>query len=138
MSISSHWCVICRRSGEELDHLFLHCTMAWQLWASLTRELQWIWVMPKTCEVIFDDASWDFRNSRRNVLWKSCSQSIVWGIWQERNARLFKGTFMNHEELWDGIRLNTAKWLSINKEFKQWGLNDLLNNWQPILEGTLR
>lgn len=29
------WCNMCKRSGKSIDHLFLYCDVARELWASL-------------------------------------------------------------------------------------------------------
>jgi hypothetical protein len=27
------WCCLCKKSGESIDHLLLHCEIAWDLWS---------------------------------------------------------------------------------------------------------
>ena len=27
------WCYMCKRCGESVDHLLLHCPIAWELWS---------------------------------------------------------------------------------------------------------
>ena len=27
------WCYMCKRCGESMDHLLLHCSIAWELWS---------------------------------------------------------------------------------------------------------
>ena len=31
-SLSPHWCILCKESGESIDHLFLHCPITLGLW----------------------------------------------------------------------------------------------------------
>ena len=26
------WCFMCKRYGEDVNHFFLHCEVAWELW----------------------------------------------------------------------------------------------------------
>jgi hypothetical protein len=28
-----NWCCLCKSSGESVDHLLLHCSLAWELWS---------------------------------------------------------------------------------------------------------
>jgi hypothetical protein len=42
------WCCLCNKDGESLDHLFLHCSMAKQLWDSILTLFGLNWVMPRT------------------------------------------------------------------------------------------
>ena len=34
-SFSPHWCILCKGNGEAVDHLFLHCPLALELWHKL-------------------------------------------------------------------------------------------------------
>uniref|UniRef100_A0A2N9HTX3 Reverse transcriptase zinc-binding domain-containing protein n=1 Tax=Fagus sylvatica TaxID=28930 RepID=A0A2N9HTX3_FAGSY len=36
------WCCMCKRSGESVDHLLLHCPMAWELWAVMATIAIWL------------------------------------------------------------------------------------------------
>lgn len=56
-------CFICKESGEDVNHLLLHCRMASYLWGQI---LSWFgieWVMSGTVkETMF---SWAFRRRKR-------------------------------------------------------------------------
>ena len=34
-SLSLHWCILCKGSGESIDHFFLHCLLTLGLWYKL-------------------------------------------------------------------------------------------------------
>lgn len=38
--ISPSWCIMCRKEGEVLHHLFLHCEFAWSLWIRLLKDVE--------------------------------------------------------------------------------------------------
>lgn len=39
------WHCMCKRSGESIDHLLLHCEMAQDLWSALFTLFDFTWVM---------------------------------------------------------------------------------------------
>jgi hypothetical protein len=41
------WCCMCKRSGESIDHLLLHCEVARDLWTALFTLFDIKWVMPE-------------------------------------------------------------------------------------------
>ena len=40
------WCCICKRDGETSNHLFLHCSLARELWSTVFSLFGVAWVMP--------------------------------------------------------------------------------------------
>ena len=42
------WCYMCKRNGESVDHLFLHCPFASDLWSIVLGLFGVTWVMPHT------------------------------------------------------------------------------------------
>ena len=42
------WCFMCKRNGESVDHLFLHCPFAMDLWTMVLGLFGVSWVMPRT------------------------------------------------------------------------------------------
>jgi hypothetical protein len=48
--IITDWCCMCKRGGESVSHLLLHCTVSQELWG-LVFALFWVsWVMPQDVE----------------------------------------------------------------------------------------
>ena len=41
------WCCMCKHGGESIDHLFLHCEVATQIWSALLQLFGVDWVMPR-------------------------------------------------------------------------------------------
>jgi hypothetical protein len=41
------WCCLCKKSGESIDHLLLHCEVASELWSSIFNLFGVVWVMPR-------------------------------------------------------------------------------------------
>jgi hypothetical protein len=41
------WCCMCKKKGESIDHLLLHCDIACELWSFMFSLFGVEWVMPK-------------------------------------------------------------------------------------------
>jgi hypothetical protein len=46
--IVMEWCYMCKNSGESIDHLFLHCMVAIELWRTILQMFGVEWVMPRS------------------------------------------------------------------------------------------
>jgi hypothetical protein len=60
------WCCMCKRSGESIDHLLLHCDVARDLWSAIFSLFSVTWVMPET--VLDMLACWRGQKGNRSVL----------------------------------------------------------------------
>ncbi|KAK9286213.1 hypothetical protein L1049_014598 [Liquidambar formosana] len=87
--LSPQWCVLCKKEGEFVDHLFLHCDISIALWQRLFNLANLSWVRPSysLLEVEFRGFG---RSKRAKVLWSSVVLAIFWVIWIERNSRIFR------------------------------------------------
>ncbi len=85
-----HWCCMCKQSGESVNHMMLHCSMAWELWSMILGLFGVHWVIP--CHVLDLRAGWQGRLSdhRNMVVWKIVPHCLMWCLWRERNARHFE------------------------------------------------
>ena len=84
---------MCKRCGESVDHLLLHCPIASKLWSLVFCLFELHWVMPLKVVELFE--SWQGKFGRhRNLFfffWRLVPHCLMWCIWRERNARCFKG-----------------------------------------------
>ena len=48
MSLSPHWCVLCKKELESTNHLFLHCSFAEIIWSYFLSNQSRMWVMPES------------------------------------------------------------------------------------------
>jgi len=83
------WCVMCKKHGESVDHLLLHCDVAWIVWSSFYRLFGVEWVMPSSVVDLL--SAWGTLLVRGPVhrIWKQVHLCVLWGLWRERNSRLF-------------------------------------------------
>ncbi|KAF5480926.1 hypothetical protein F2P56_001629 [Juglans regia] len=63
------WCYMCKKYGESVDHLLLHCEMAKGMWDDIFSRVGLSWVMP--CRLV------DFLTSWRGL----CGNSQIAAIW---------------------------------------------------------
>ena len=90
---------MCKRSGESVDHLFLHCSVAMELWSMVFGMFGVHWVMPCTVMDLF--CTWLGQRGQHSslVFWKMIPHCLVWCIWAERNSRHFEDSERSIPEL---------------------------------------
>ena len=84
------WCCLCKQSGESVDHLLLHCSLARELWSLVFGLFGVSWVM--LCHVLHLWAGWqvNFGDTRNMVVWRMVPHCVMWCLWRERNAHHFE------------------------------------------------
>ena len=91
------WCCLCKEDGETIDHLFLHCKVARELWNSVFNLFGVAWVMPrKVVELLW---CWQGSLDRHREIWKATPHCLMWCLWRERNARTFEDCERNIVDL---------------------------------------
>jgi hypothetical protein len=55
----ANWCCMCRSSGEIVDHLLLHCSIAFELWSFTFQSFGIQWVPPsRVMDLLFGWRNW--------------------------------------------------------------------------------
>jgi hypothetical protein len=74
------WCCMCKRSGESIDHLLIHCEVAIELRSSILNLICVEWV------------NWGEQVGRGTVMgvWRLVPLCLMWCHWREMNARSFE------------------------------------------------
>ena len=85
------WCFMCKRCGESVDHLLLHCPTAFEMWSMIFCLFGVCWVMPQRVVDLLDCWSCNFKRHRNIVIWRFVPHCLMWCIWRERNSRSFEG-----------------------------------------------
>ena len=84
------------------------------------------WVPPRD---INDMMTWNllymgFRNFiRGKTLWNIAYLTLIWIVWQERNARIFEDKWRMPEMLWDLVHFFSSFWAFCTDDFKGIPLN---------------
>lgn len=58
--------------------------------------------------------------------------TILWIVWQERNARIFEEKWRTEENLWDLLHFNSYLWASCTVTFKGVPLNVIQLSWCSV------
>jgi hypothetical protein len=74
--------------GEFVDHLLLHCEVAYAFWNVFSSRFGLSWVMPK--QVVDLYTWWIVGNTRSVAVWKMVSSCLLCCLWREMNWRSFK------------------------------------------------
>uniref|UniRef100_A0A2N9IC54 Reverse transcriptase domain-containing protein n=1 Tax=Fagus sylvatica TaxID=28930 RepID=A0A2N9IC54_FAGSY len=76
--------------GESIDHLFLHCHTARELWALAFSMFGVCWVLPRHAVDLL--ACWTGRTRRCKsaTIWGMIPHCLMWVIWREQNAQTFE------------------------------------------------
>jgi hypothetical protein len=84
------WCCMCKKSGESVDHLLLHCEIASALWNAIFNSVGLAWVMPSRVVDLF--ACWRGQVGRLHfdAVWKMIPSCLMWCLWRERNDQNFE------------------------------------------------
>jgi hypothetical protein len=94
-----YWCCMCKRSGESINHLLLHCEVACTLWNVIFTLFDVKWVM--NGRVLDLMACWKGQRGNKMVMkvWRMAPLCLMWTIWKERNARCFEDKELTMAEL---------------------------------------
>lgn len=84
-------CYMCQSASESINHLFLHCPVAADLWHMFLAIFNLKWSMPHTVRDAY--TSWSSRRFEKSIrnIWIMVPACIFWCIWTERNRRCFVG-----------------------------------------------
>jgi hypothetical protein len=96
--ISVDRCCMCKRNGELVDHLLLHCDVAYPLWSALFARFGMSWVIPRK---VFDLITcwWTFGRPMSATIWKMVPTCLFWCVWNERNNRCFEDLERSLEDI---------------------------------------
>ena len=129
---SPHWCVLCKRNGENANHIFLQCEVASSLWKQFYREAGVTWESPTQISALFVQNLDGFgKGKKAKVLWGCGIFAILWVLWSERNRRIFEAyEGVGFEVLWDRVRFWVALWASVSETFKDYSFSSIQRDWR--------
>ena len=81
---------MCTSNGESVDHLFLHCPIAMDLWSMVLGKFGVTWVMPHTVLGLLGCWQGRFGRHRNGYIWSIVPQCLMWCLWRERKSRFFE------------------------------------------------
>jgi hypothetical protein len=81
------WCFMCKRAGESVNHLMIHCEYAQELWSMIFCLFGVSWAMPQTT---YDLLHCWRRKGPVYVVWNAIPSCLMWLLWRERNQQAFE------------------------------------------------
>ena len=83
-------CTLCKNGFEDRDHLFLNCSYTQQVWTKILNFWGMTWVHQNNVEFSFKIWKCPSKDPDAQFLWKLTLPHLWWGIWKERNNRIFR------------------------------------------------
>jgi len=84
------WCCMCKKSGESIEHLLLHCEVGCDLWSYILTLFGVEWVMPRMVLELLTSWGASFGYGSAKEVWRLVPLCLMWCIWRERNVRHFE------------------------------------------------
>lgn len=108
-------CLMCFQDGESVNHLFIHCSFARQLWNKILNVLHLSWVMPEEIEQFF--VQWHEGMDPKSVrwFWRIVMLAGIWFLWKERNSRIFRSRAGSVEQVFALVKKNASDWAIASK-----------------------
>ena len=78
---------MCKSNSELVDHLFLHCPIAMDLWSMVLGLFGVSWVMPHTVLGLLGWWQGSFGRHWNGYIWSIVPHGLMWSLWRERNSR---------------------------------------------------
>jgi hypothetical protein len=79
---------MCKKSGESIEHLSLHCEVARDLWSYILTLFGVEWVMPRMVLELLTSWGASFGYGPAKEVWRLVLLCLMWCIWRERKSRV--------------------------------------------------
>ncbi|XP_042954850.1 uncharacterized protein LOC122291257 [Carya illinoinensis] len=106
------WCFICKKNGETVDHLLLHCEVPRALWDGIFGRTGLAWAMPLRVVDLLACRKGLHGCTQVDVAWKMVSLYLLWFIWMEWNEWCFNDNECTLEQLWNFFVHSLLFWFS--------------------------
>ena len=127
------WCCMCKSSGESVNHLLLHCPVAWELWSMVLILFGITWVMPRGVVDLLNCWHGPRSKSEAGKIWKMTPHCLMWCIWQERNDRTFNGVEKSIPALKLHLLLTLLSWAKASHLDSSCSLSDMIDQCSACL-----
>lgn len=88
-------CYLCKEVEESVNHLTIHYSYTKRLWEMICGLSDLVWVSLLTIQDFFKGWKYPSRNTLIMKLWDFILPFLCWGVWKERNDRVFRGMETN-------------------------------------------
>ena len=122
------WCYMCKCNGESVDHLFLHCLIAIDLWSMVLGLFGVSWVMPKLVGELLACWQGQFGHHRNGHIRITVLHCLMWCLQRERNNMCFEDTKRSIPDLKLFFFRTFLDWLSTSYETNHSPIFDFLDS----------
>ena len=123
---------MCKRCEEFVDHLLLHCPIAYEMWNMIFCLFGICWVMPQKVVDLLDCWTCNFKHHRNMVIWRFVPHYLMWCFWRERNSRSFEGRERSIIELKSFFFFTLLEWCLVLPSFSCISLLVLLDHYNLV------
>lgn len=111
-------CVLCKNHEETSNHILVECDYAWDCWAHFYKKLNWHSLLPKGIKDIFSSWPQLCKESAMAGLWSEVPTMILWHLWRERNARIFKDKEAPVHKVIGGIEVGISEYFNVKASYR--------------------
>jgi hypothetical protein len=76
---------------ETINHLLIHCDLAFGLWSFVFWKFGILWVLPG-CVLDLFFGWYNGLGKLHSKVWNMVPPCLLWTLWRERNSRIFENT----------------------------------------------
>ncbi|XP_035837136.1 uncharacterized protein LOC118485030 [Helianthus annuus] len=112
-------CAHCHNVVETVDHLFLGCEKAKQVWRRISVWSKWDFTGLDNLEQLrslLEEAD----SALQHKLLLSISDSVLWGLWKARNEILFRGINRTGEAIMEEVVSTLFNWIKLRSRNLWW------------------
>lgn len=122
-------CMMCKNKDETIEHLFNTCKLAKDI--SQNNEMIFKQSDRDNTSINENIHKWrkgGFKSEVMNHAWRFSMAFMLWGIWKERNHRIFRGEERNIAQIWKVIVENIRETILVEQwSDEDWAVNDREN-----------
>ncbi|GKV24334.1 hypothetical protein SLEP1_g33961 [Rubroshorea leprosula] len=121
-------CDLCGSQLEEASHLFIHCSIAHNLWNACFRWWGIKSALDKDCLKVFRQHSSVIKMAGKKEGWSCIWFAVVWTLWLARNERIFRGKEEDENRLLKLVQLRAFSWIKCRSKSCTFSLSDWFQN----------
>lgn len=125
-------CSLCKKDGESVNHILLHCPIYWVVWFGVLRDFGICWALPRDMKTLL--VAWQSKafSCRVNRIQRLVQAAVCRSIWCEKNRRVFKGHAMLSFQVYRNVKDLIFFWAPLCKGCGDLRSGDLRRGWNEV------
>lgn len=126
-------CVLCQAMDESVEHLFNNCNVTKEIWAFFggAFKVNFLTASDIAGKLSMKPDAGLTRVGRK--YWETCIHAVTWGIWMERNSRIFEGKNRTAAQIISDIKRLIWDWNILSIEGRSIKCDQIMFNWNTLL-----